>query len=103
MKNPNTASKKALKNPKKVAKKKEVKSVLQPTSKDASNLLQKKSENGSSDKTLIKISKLNKSKDTNLDRELLEEDFELPTDISDFEDDAFDNEYDYYETPIDDF
>ncbi|KAB1157718.1 hypothetical protein [Flavobacterium luteum] len=90
-------------NPKKVAKKKEVKSVLQPTSKDISNPLQKKSENGSSDKTLIKISKLNKSKETNLDRDLLEEDFELPTDISDFEDEGFNNENDYYETPIDDF
>ena len=103
MKKSNTASKKALKKPKKIAQKKEAKSVLHPQSRDIFNQLQKDSENSSNDKILIKASKMNNLKDINFDNDILEGDFELPTDISDFGDDAFDNENDYYETPIDDF
>ncbi|MFD0778644.1 hypothetical protein ACFQZF_09290 [Flavobacterium myungsuense] len=95
--------KKSTEKTKKNCPKKEAKSVLHPQNIDISNQLQKDSENSSNDKILIKASKMNNLKDINFDNDILEGDFELPTDISDFGDDAFDNENDYYETPIDDF
>ena len=59
MKKSNTASKKALKKPKKIAQKKEAKSVLHPQSRDIFNQLQKDSENSSNDKILIKYTDIN--------------------------------------------
>ncbi len=103
MKKSNTTSKLAKQKQGKEAKKKAENSVLYPSSEDFQNRLHKETEIDYENKTLIKASKMNNLNNLIFDKDISDEDIDIPTDISGYGDDAFDNENDYYETEVDNF
>lgn len=89
---------------KKVAKKKISKSTSHPPTEDVFNPIQKKPENDSNDLTFIKSSRINSRNDLYFYDDNLNEDIDISTtDSNGFDEEAFDNESDFYQKEVDDF